>query len=1121
MRKRFSIIFFYLLIVIAGCNERVYDQSRYFSDLSLSTDEVDFGKVHIKREYQREIKLSNRGGIDLTFERAELRLISHSSPDPFRVTIDNKGIDRIREVVIAPKSEKSMIISYKPENLDMDAGELHLFWYRDKAKMERVESVVRLRGEAKESQIDLCILDSLDREVKCRSTCPNDTNCVGLYFGIFEINDEDFIRFAIKNTGAAPLDILDARVVQCPSSRPDCTDVNIMIPTTSENEFFMTDPESGYFRGTLSVYPEEGSTKIVTVRYKAVSMGMVNGALKVQSTDPLFPVIYAWLSGTGKGPKLCVEPEVYSFPTTKVLERSIGRIEIKSCGTKELYLEDIEIINNRENEFYYDRFTLPRVLHPGESVDVNIYYQPISCSDSDSPDIALLKITSDDPYLPDGIKYVKIYGDCQPLSGCNILIEPDKLDFGSISPDSSREESFNIINIGDNTCNIASIGGLRWNVFSITNVVKENSKGEQREISPPYSFYLMPGEKGIVTVRFTGSYYYNCERFEDYITINYDGKNAKVLIEGSMMCIDNWYCNLSVTPSTTLNFGDVAKGSCKTKDILLESKGSFDCFIEEVKFGEKTGPWFSLVKSFDNTRIYSGDFEKIEISCCPSGTGVAPDAMGEPDYNSEYNYIYIKTDAINSPSQCKSEGRGWCINLQCTGIESRLDVLPNPVYFGVIPNGCASQEVVIKLYNNGTTPLKVGPDISVIPSPPFMISSKPEGITQIQPGSSTSIRLKYVPTILQGVETGRLRIQTDAPNAKNGYMEVALKGEVSPDRSVTDRFIYSNIPVVDVLWCVDNSKTMGVKQGILVENAHRFLDYATVKDPLTEDYKVDFHIGVITSEINSPTIIDDVMNYPGVLYAKKGYPKIIANYPPQNQIRDPAFEPVTTDFNKAFEENSSVGTCCSEEQEACLEALRMALSDPITSDPQGNKGFLRNVNTKFSKLAIVIFSDEDDQSPGTVDYYVDFFRQIKGEGNRDLLSVNVIAGLDRDGTVQDPPEAVDCGDIQGENGASAAKRYLEFYKKIGNGRVYSICDGRWGERLGELAVDVWNSTVQYHLSRIPEPDTIYVTVDGKPLSNDPVNGYQYDPIHNSIKFGPNALPPEGAEIEVEYEAKCF
>ena len=198
-----------------------------------------------------------------------------------------------------------------------------------------------------------------------------------------------------------------------------------------------------------------------------------------------------------------------------------------------------------------------------------------------------------------------------------------------------------------------------------------------------------------------------------------------------------------------------------------------------------------------------------------------------------------------------------------------------------------------------------------------------------------------------------------------------------------------------------------------------------------------------------------------------------------------------------------------------MEAVRLALTDPLINDDKANKGMLR----KYAKLVVIMMSDEDDQSPGTVDYYVDFLKQLKGPRNTSLLSASVIAGYDRDGDTQNPPTPAICpGSTSSESGGV---RYLDLFKKVGNGLALTICNGTWGTTMQKLGLDAFVAIIEYYLSRQADPSTIVVKVNGTAVPNDPVNGYTYDPNTNSIVFGSKAVPPKGATIEVTYKAQCY
>jgi len=228
------------------------------------------------------------------------------------------------------------------------------------------------------------------------------------------------------------------------------------------------------------------------------------------------------------------------------------------------------------------------------------------------------------------------------------------------------------------------------------------------------------------------------------------------------------------------------------------------------------------------------------------------------------------------------------------------------------------------------------------------------------------------------------------------------------------------------------------------------------------------------------------------------YPKILTNDTP--------------DLEQAFATNVKVGTCCSDEQESGLHAAMLALSDPLISSPAANGGFLR----EDAKLLIIMVSDEEDQSPGEVDFYVDFFKSIKGYHNDQLMDVSVIVG-DKD---------TGCGGLGGIN-AQPGNRYI-FVQEATGGIFRSHCFFDWGTTLSDLGLDAFAARTQFALTRQANPASIQVEVDDGtgpvviPEDTDQSgDGWTYDVPSNSVVFGDQVVPPRGATITIGYDTTCL
>jgi hypothetical protein len=370
--------------------------------------------------------------------------------------------------------------------------------------------------------------------------------------------------------------------------------------------------------------------------------------------------------------------------------------------------------------------------------------------------------------------------------------------------------------------------------------------------------------------------------------------------------------------------------------------------------------------------------------------------------------------------------------------------------------------------------------------PNFEVMYAPATPYTLNGGSSFEIRMRYHPQTI-APHRNTLYLQSDASNVD--LLAIPLFGRGTDISDQVDLFHQPTEVKSDVLFVVDNSSSMGEEQSALASNFSHFIQHTTTLD-------VDFHIGVLATEVNSADL--DVGNpprdvIPGVLIQAPNRPKIITNSTP--------------DLENAFSENVRIGMCCSDEQEAGLQAAWMALSPPNVSDPQMNGGFMR----EDAKLYIICISDEQDQSKGNPDFYVDFFSSIKGYHNIDMMKVSAICG--------------DHGGCSGSGGvADSGSRYIEVANQTG-GIFESICTSNWAQALENLGIDAFAAIREFPLSRPADASTITVTVDGNTMSQATTpggaNGWTFYPDTNSIFFGDDVVPGMGSVIEVSYTAACL
>ncbi|MFN7134179.1 MAG: hypothetical protein ACK4N5_19020, partial [Myxococcales bacterium] len=334
---------------------------------------------------------------------------------------------------------------------------------------------------------------------------------------------------------------------------------------------------------------------------------------------------------------------------------------------------------------------------------------------------------------------------------------------------------------------------------------------------------------------------------------------------------------------------------------------------------------------------------------------------------------------------------------------------------------------------------------------------------------------------------------TISHNFSNGVNTVPMKGSGTTQNHQIDNFVQNNQPKTDVLWVVDNSCSMSDKQHLLAGNAQSFITSANATNG-------DYQLAVTTSDslqTSGKYKSDSYSAYPGTtLYAGEffGSPKIIKRSDP-----NPA---------DALSKNIRVGQCCSDVAEAGLEGAKLALSNPLLSDTtKPNSTFLR----ADAKLAVIVLSDEEDQSPtSSVQYYVDYFQNLKGAKNTNLFAWHSIVG--------DSPSGCSATVSGRSISAVAGKRYIEAATRT-RGIFRSICTGDWGRIANDIGLDAFAAKTQFLLSRTANPNTLVVTVNGatKVRGTD----YDYDSATNSIVFRSSSVPPAGAAIKAEYDALCL
>jgi len=784
------------------------------------------------------------------------------------------------------------------------------------------------------------------------------------------------------------------------------------------------------------------------------------------------PVYRALLVGAELVPAVEVVPQRVDFgPYDLNVESEIQQIQLINLGATPLNIESISLAIN--DPAINDQFTLhdvdaPRELGTEASTSFGVSYRPVM-SGAHRTSVSVS------------------FGECEgqvsiPLSGrlrepC-LQIAPSEVNLGVIAQgQQSAPTTLELLNCGDVDVEVSSVG------------VEGSSDFMWSWLTPNISlpFTLTPRMTTQLQVSYTNTNLAEGSPDTGTLFVQNDTPETPRLevplrVGGGGVPT----CDLRVVPER-MNFGLVSRGRSVTRELKVLNVGTGACEIRgqeitpliEIPIPGFDTVKFTLTRPVQGTEVLAGQFLPFEVTYTPDV------------FNSDiaiYKLSYFDP-FTQSPLEATAELSG-------VAGESNIEVIPGRLDFGQVTAGtCASREERVTVYNTGLVDLCIT-DIVFEGEGcgEFFVVDRPvadaDGCIVVTRNRPADVTLVYEPGAL-GPDECNLVFISDA--ADTPELSVPLLGEgVSSGRTV-DEFVQTSGQTVDVLFVIDNSGSMGEEQDNLEDNFARFINGA-------QQFNNDYQIGVVTTDME-----DDGDS--GRLQGGQG--RILR--------RGPNIE---ADFGRVV----SVGTGGSGTERG-LEAARSALSDPLAFDTgvscqsdsacvapdtcvEGvcggyNRGFIR----EQAALEVIFVSDEDDFSDASLNFYVDFLKNIKGFRNEALFHASAIVGAENG-------RASSCDGPGGE--ASAGSRYVEVANRT-NGRVFSICSADFGGPLQEIGNRAFGLPIQFFLSRPADQSTLEVAVDGR----DRPSGWSYDSPSNSVVFEEASVPQPGDTVRVEYEAQCF
>ena len=817
-----------------------------------------------------------------------------------------------------------------------------------------------------------------------------------------------------------------------------------------------------------------------SVTYTPVGLNADTGMLRIKTDDPLAERVSIPLLGDEPSPEISTSPVTISFGAVDLGgDTQVEPLRIRNEGTAVLRVERIMLTpapgeTNEQFELHDIPDELPVLIEGGESLEVGVSYHPRV----DGIHATGLTIDSNDD--DENPLVVPIVGRVR--LPC-ILVMPEAVEFGTVArgaePIESARNRVQIVNCGDLPLEIQDIQiesddpDFHWEpvVADLTVGAVLEPRISMQVLTWYVNTRLQPDEESTATL----------------VVSNNTPDTPRVEVPLHVKGGGTPTCSLVLLPNR-VDFGLLARGAARTRGLQVVNGGTGPCEVRGelvrnlVDFGIpglQPEP-FSLTLPLANRILAPGSFNDVEITYEPEVFSLVGD-----------HGVYA-LDYWNPAEGVEEHLEAGLFGLSG---ESDIEVIPEQLDFGLVTAGeCASREERVTVYNTGIVDLCIS-DVRLEGDTcaEFFIIERPrandDGCIVVSRNAPANVILVYEPG---NVGVDECRLVFESSDEETPELTVPLRGEGTRETAQVDEFIQTSGQMVDALFVVDNSGSMQEEQENLADNFANFIRGA-------EQFQNDYQIGVITTDMTDEAQAGRL----------QGNPRILQRVP---------------DVEDLFRQVTEVGTSGAGEERG-LAAARAALSNPLAfdtgvacADDQGcvapdqciggfcggyNRGFVR----QGSVLELIFVSDEDDRSAATLNFFVDFFKNIKGFRNEALFHAHAIVGAEHG-------RAASCESDDGV--ADAGRRYVEVADRT-HGTVHSICDGSFGASLRVIGEQAFGLPVQFFLSRPAMEQGMEVRINGE-IRN---VGWAYDEESNSVIFDDAAVPAPGAHITVSYESQCF
>jgi hypothetical protein len=772
------------------------------------------------------------------------------------------------------------------------------------------------------------------------------------------------------------------------------------------------------------------------------------------------------LIGKGTNAAISCDPASLDFGDVNPEATLTKSVRCTNVASETVIVTGWRLDTGGDREFSVEPYMgTPSSLAPGEEFTVEALFEPKLESVGRALEAALV-ISGRNPRALRDLTPTRVTITGR-AGGPDIEVTPMQLNFGQIAIGTSSKRRVLIENVGYSDLTVTAINGDAdgTRVFTVDRNAGVVPSGGSLVLEVDFT----PVAEGAVSSRIIIS------------SDDTDERELTVPLQGTG--VDLPPCSYTVTPEM-MNFGIVPVLRSTTQGLRIANIGNNDCLINDIEIVPGSSDGFSIVDGAGTgITLAPGAERTVIVQFVPPREGAE---MGTLSF-------YISNPMRSNPE----------IALRGTGSASALLITPNELNFGRIRVDCSTRDRPITIYNTGSTATRItNIELPMGVSTEFELSSLPAGLpvppgmgAVIRPGESVELSVRYHARDI-GQDTGYFHIYE---SGRTDPYVIPLYGEGATDATNEDRFEQLETPEVDILFVIDNSCSMSEEQAALTGNFSSFIQFADAQ-------ALDYRIAVVTTDVEGEVFGGTACPASLTAMRPRGLPQGACGYfaDGNESTSNPDWRLITPDEQPspeaAFVAIASQGIDGSGTEQG-LQAAYQALSAPLITG--WNSGFLR----PDAYFALIFLSDEEDQSSGSIDFFVNFYKAIKGFRNTNLFSASAIVG--------DTPG--------GCSSADAGSRYVAVAQQTG-GIFESICTQDWATALQNLGLSVFGYKSRFFLSNQPVPGTLTIEVDGVPVQPRAPSGqvrWTYDQGTNSINFAPLAIPEPGSEIVIRYQAECL